>query len=420
MNDPPRLGASGAAGMQLDPVARTLSLDPRDPVFVQDPYTTYAAMHASAPVIRWAQMGQWCFAGHAEVAGLLRDRRFGRQILHVATREQLGWPEPPAMLAPVRAFERHSLLELEPPAHTRLRGLVNRAFTAPHIQHLRPRIEAIAHRCIDAFEADGAADLIERFATPIPVAVIAGMLGVPFEMAPQLLAWSHDMVAIYQARRDETIERRAADATVAFTGYVRSLLTARRGATGDDLLGQLLTAEHGDRLSEDELVSTVILLLNAGHEATVHAIGNGVKALLEHRVDPGRLCADAAAVATIEELLRFDPPLHLFSRYALEDIEIHGVTLERGDQVGLLLGAANRDPLRFPDPDRLDPERSPNPHVSFGAGIHFCLGAPLARLELLVSLRVLFERLPNLGLDATPRYRDTYHFRGLETLPVTW
>lgn len=409
---------SGAAG--LDPAARTLSLDPRDPAFVQDPYAAYAMLHRACPVVYWRELGFWCVASHAGVSALLRDRRFGRQILHVASRESLGWPEPPAHMAPVLSFERHSMLELEPPAHTRLRGLVSRAFTPWRIEALAPDIERVARRCVERFPAGRGFDLLEHYATPIPVLVIAGLLGVPDDMAPQLLTWSHDMVAIYQARRDEGIERRAAAATIAFSDYVRGLAAERRATPRDDLLSALVEAmDDGERLSEAELVSTVILLLNAGHEATVHAIANAVKTLLEQRVDVASAQdAPDRAAALVEETLRYDPPLHLFTRFALEDVSLHGATLRRGDRVGVLLAAANRDPDRFPDPDRFVPDRAPNPHVAFGAGIHFCLGAPLARLELAIALRVLFERAPRLTLAAPPRYRDTWHFHGQETLPV--
>lgn len=397
-----------------------LSLDPRDPAFVQDPYAAYAHMHAEAPVFFWEELDCWCFARHAQVAALLRDRRFGRQILHVTTREALGWPAPPAHLAPVTAFERHSLLELEPPAHTRLRGLVNRAFTGARVEALAPQVEAVARRLVDALAAARDPDLLDDLATPLPVTVIAGMLGVPLDMTDRLLEWSHAMVAIYQSRRDEAIERAAADATVRFDAYLRSLIAERRAAPGDDLLSSLLEAmDDGGRLSEDELVSTVILLLNAGHEATVHAIANGVKAVLECGTPPSHLVAgETSTAACAEEILRFDPPLHFFSRYVLEDVEYAGIALRRGERIGLLLAAANRDPARFPDPDRFDPGRAPGPHVSFGAGIHFCLGAPLARLELRTALRTLFERLPDLRAATPLRYRDTWHFRGLEAFPV--
>ncbi|HEY5036742.1 MAG TPA: cytochrome P450, partial [Chthoniobacterales bacterium] len=196
----------------------------------------------------------------------------------------------------------------------------------------------------------------------------------------------------------------------------------RRGDLRDDLISQLLVAENEQgKLSEDELVATCILLLNAGHEATVHAIGAGVKAVLEQRVDPREAFAsESSRAAAVDELLRFDPPLHLFTRYALEDVEIAGVRLRQGEKIGLLLGAANRDPERFPEPDALKVGRSPNPHVAFGAGIHFCIGAPLARLELAIALPILFERLPGLRLAKALRYRDSFHFHGLEALSVGW
>ncbi|MEQ1832347.1 MAG: cytochrome P450, partial [Candidatus Eisenbacteria bacterium] len=233
---------------------------------------------------------------------------------------------------------------------------------------------------------------------------------------------SHDIVARYPARRDVEVELRAVRAVEAFSAHVRGLLAARRQEPAADLLTALLESDvAGDRLSEDELVSTAMLFLIAGHEATVHGIGNGTKALLESGAPPARAFADADSCArTSEEVLRFDTPLHLFTRYALEPCEVAGVPFARGERIGLLLGAANRDPARFERAHEFDPARSPNPHVSFGGGIHFCVGAPLARLELQVALPVLFERLPGLRLASGPRYRDTYHFRGLEALELAW
>lgn len=406
----------------LDVAARTLQLDPRDPEFVQHPYRAYAALHERAPVVYWQDYGYWCFTRHDDVSALLRDRRFGRQILHVMSREELGWPELPAHLAPFAAYERHALLELEPPEHTRMRMLVNRPFLMRVTEALRPRIEAVAHRLIDTCEARGRCELLAEFATPLPVAVICELLGMPSERSGELLAWSHDIVAMYQARRDEQVERRAARAVEEFSAHVRGLLALRRSTPTGDLLTALLESEAaGERLSEDELVSTAMLFLIAGHEATVHGIGNGVKALLTHSVDTAAAFADREASArTIEEVLRFDTPLHLFTRFVLEDCEYAGVAFRRGERIGLLLGAANRDPARFDRPHAFESARSPNPHVSFGGGIHFCVGAPLARLELQAALPVMFARLPGLRLAAPPLYRDTYHFRGLEALELAW
>jgi unspecific monooxygenase len=406
----------------IDAAHRRVRLDPRDPVFFNDPYPAYAAIRAESPAFFWEDYGFWCFARHADVSALLRDRRFGRQITHLMTRAELGWPEPKPHLEPFDALERHSILELEPPEHTRLRNLVTRAFVSRRIEKLGPQIAALAHERIDAFAHQGSADLVAEFAAPIPVAVIADLLGVPREMGHELVDWSHRMVAMYQFGVDSEVEGRAAEATRDFADFVRGFARARRGVLGDDLISQLLIAESdGGRLSEDELVATVIVLLNAGHEATVQSIGNGVKTMLDKGVDARLAFADeTTTAATVEESLRFDPPLHLFQRHALEDAEVAGVRFKRGDRIGLLLGAANHDPERFPHPDVFDNRRTPNAHVSFGAGIHFCVGAPLARLELAVALPILFARLPGLRLAEPPRYRDAFHFHGLEALRVEW
>jgi cytochrome P450 len=352
---------------------------------------------------------------HEDVNTLLRDRRFGRQILHVATREELGLAEIPSRLKPFYDFEQHSLLELEPPVHSRLRGLVNRAFLSRQVERLRHKIENLSNQLIDDFEAKGDVDLLPAYATPIPIIVICELLGVPTDKADQLLSWSHDMVAMYMARRDRAVEDAAVAATVAFSDYMRGLVNERRKDLNDDLHSALIRAEtEGQKLSENELITTAILILNAGHEATVHAIGNGVKTLLELGVK------EPIGESHIEEILRFDAPLHLFTRYALEDLEYAGIRLKKGEEVGLMLGAANRDPARFANPDQFNPAHELNPHVSFGAGIHFCIGAPLARLEMLIAFQTLFKRLPKLALATTPHYKDSYHFHGLEELRVTF
>jgi cytochrome P450 len=400
-------------GVKLDSKRRSVDLDPRNPQFFQDPYPFYARMRAEAPVLKWEQYGYWCFATHAHVSALLRDRRFGRQIMHVATREELGLAPVPERLKPFYDFESHSLLELEPPVHTRLRSLINRAFIARQVDQLKPKITKLANDLIDQCESASEVDLLPGYATPIPVIVICELLGVPTDMADQLLTWSHDMVAMYMARRDKTVEWNAVTATIAFSSYIRNLIADRRKSPADDLISHLIRAKDEDgALSEDELVTTAILLLNAGHEATVHAIGNAVKMLLEQPALPS-ITGNA-----VDEALRFDAPLHLFTRYALEDIEFAGIKLRKGEEIGLLLGSANRDEARFEMPDRFDPTRTNNAHVSFGAGIHFCIGAPLARLEMQVALETLFTRLPRLRLKGEPRYRDSYHFHGLEKLTI--
>lgn len=406
---------------RIDTASRSVDLGPHDPAFLQNPYAAYSEIRAKCPVFFWRDYGFWCLAAHEDVAALFRDKRFGRQVLHVASRAQLGWPPQQDHMAPFNAVERHSLLELEPPDHTRLRKLINRAFVSRQVERLRPRIALLAHKLIDTFEGEERSDLITAFATPIPVHIIAELLGIAPEMAPYLLDWSHKMVAMYQFGRNRASEDTAVQATQEFVAFIRTEIAARRGSPRDDLLSELIQAEaDGERLSEDEMISTVILLLNAGHEASVHAIGNGVKALLEAETDTTAAFASPDTVAaTVEELLRLDPPLHMFTRYALEPVRLHGIDFRLGDKVGLLLGAANRDPKRFPDPDRLNPARgNAANHVSFGGGIHFCVGAPLARLELQTALPILFSRLPHLKLAAHPQYRDNYHFHGLERLDV--
>lgn len=399
--------------MQINTNTRSVNLDPRDTQFVQSPYAAYHAIRAQTPVFKWDQYGHWCFSRFDDVNALLRDRRFGRQILHVASREELGWAEPQEHLKPFYNFEQHSLLELEPPVHSRLRGLVNRAFLSRQVERLRPRLVTLCDRLIDDMQNKREVDFLEAYATPIPIMMICELLGAPVEMADQFLTWSHDMVSMYMAKRDREIEDHAVAATVAFSDYMRELIQQRRGQSGDDLLSELIRAEsEGGKLSEEELVTTAILLLNAGHEATVHALGNGMKALLELNVQ------GPWTAGHVEEILRFDAPLHMFTRYALDDIEYNGLNLKRGETVGLLLGAANRDPARFENPDLFDAKRSNNSHTSFGAGIHFCVGAPLARLEMEVGLTMLNQRMPKLRLLAAPNYRDTYHFHGLENLHV--
>ncbi len=401
--------------MQIKSNTRSVNLDPRDAQFVQNPYAAYKTLHANCPVFKWEQYGHWCFAAHGDVSALLRDRRFGRQILHVASREELGWPEVPDHIRAFAEHEAHSLLELEPPVHTRLRGLVNRAFLSRQVERLRPRLVYLCNELIDGFEASGEVDLLPAYCTPIPIVVICELLGAPAEMADQFLSWSHDHVAMYMARRDRAIEDKAVAAVTAFSKYMRDLIRERRKNLGEDLLSELIRASDGaGKLSEDELVTTAILILNAGHEATVHSLGNAVKALLENHIRTN------LTDQHVEEALRYDAPLHMFTRYALEDLEYNGTALKKGEVVGLMLGAANRDSERFSNPDAFDATRDSIPHTSFGAGIHFCVGAPLARLEMEVGLQILFKRLPKLRLVGKPVYRDAYHFHGLEELQVQW
>ncbi len=392
---------------------KRLAQSPTDPDFVQNPYGFYERARATAgSLFFWEDYGIACALSYAANWAILRDRRFGRQ-------PPVGCePEKPAHQAAFWAVEDHSLLELEPPRHTRLRALVLRAFTSRRIAALAPEIETLAHRLIDRIDT-ARFDLLAVFAQKLPVIIIARLLGVPEERADDLLAWSHDMVLMYQAGRGRREELAAARAAGEFRAFMLEYVDYRRARPADDLISHLIAAEEdGEKLTTDELISTCILLLNAGHEATVHAIGNGVLAMLRHPASI-RALAPGRIDALIEEILRHDPPLHLFQRWAYEDVEVGQHVIRKGEKVGCLLAAANRDPQRWENPDRFDPDRPVATNVTFGAGVHFCIGAPLARLELRHALPVLFDRLPGLKLAEPPRYADKFHFHGLESLTVS-
>lgn len=419
-NDDP---ANNMSSYQINSSTRHAVCNPRNPDFFQNPYPFYAELHKKCPAFFWEDYGHWCFTSWDDVNALLRDKRFGRQILHIATRKELDWPDPLPHTKDFDAIEAHSLLMLEPPEHTRLRTLVNRAFVSRQVERLRPRIETLANELIDGFEDKAEIELLESFAAPLPVLIISEMLGVPAHMAPQLLSWSHDMVAMFMFGRNEEIEHTANAASHDFIAYLKELADEKRKNPGEDLISYMITTEHrGQKLTDAELISTTILLLNAGHEATVHQAGNGIKSILESNHDPKSLFTTPEQTEkTVAECLRFDAPLHIFNRYALSDIELEGgITLKKGDEIGLMFGAANRDPKRFAHPDAFDPARPNQANISFGAGIHFCIGAPLARIELQTALKILFDRLPNLRLAEPPAYANSYHFHGLEKLRVSW
>lgn len=390
---------------------QSLSQSPTDETFVQNPYPFYDRARAEGTLFHWRDYGLICTTSAVTVGAILRDRRFGREV---PAEKRAPVPE---HLKPFYAVEAHSMLELEPPRHTMLRSLVLRAFTSRRIAALEPEIAALTRELIDAFPA-GEFDLLPHFAQKLPVIIIARLLGVPEDRADDLLTWSNAMVGMYQARRDRVMEDQAVTATEAFAAFLRAYVEERRARPADDLITHLIAAEmEGEKLSTDELITTCILLLNAGHEATVHTIGNGVKALIENGYGAEVLTPDRID-GTVEEILRHDPPLHLFTRHAYEDIEIGGHTFRRGDEVGCLLAAANRDPAQWDRPGRFDPARPVKANLSFGVGLHFCVGAPLARLELRTALPILFDRIPRLSLTLPPRYANLYHFHGLESLIV--
>jgi cytochrome P450 len=395
------------------------ALDPRNPAFFQDPHPAYSYLHAHCPMFYWSNYDMWCFGRFDEVNRLLRDKRFGRE-------NRWGAPLHPALgREHIQDFDRvesGSLLEREPPAHTRLRTLVNRAFVSRSVERLKPRIEQLAHDLIDRFPTGEPFDLLPKFATPIPLIVICELLGVPAEEADNLLDWSHAMCEMYVPGRARESELRANSASAAFSDFLMRHIKVHRQKGTDDLLSALIAVrDTGEKLSDDELISTCVLLLNAGHEATVHQTGNAVKTILQMGGDPRALFATPAECeATVEEALRFDAPLHMFTRYAYERVDFgNSAVINEGESIGLLLGMANHDPKAFDQPSKFIPGRTDQKNVSFGAGIHFCIGAALGRVGLQTSLKVLFDRLPNLMLAGEPQYRNSYHFHGLQQLMVT-
>ncbi|MGW0732195.1 cytochrome P450 [Streptomyces sp. NPDC002851] len=410
------------------PEASAELFTPWSPAFAADPYPAYDALRAQGRALWFEPTRQWLIPHHADVTALLRDRRLGRTYLHRGTHEEFGRTPPPAWHEPFHALNDNGLLDLEPPRHTRIRRLVSQAFTPRTVARLRPYVEELAGELVARLVADGGGDLITSLAEPLPVAVIAEILAVPPSDRGLLRPWSAAICGMYELNPPEETARRAVTASLEFSAYLRELIAERRKEPGDDLISAMIAAHAdddgaGDRLTEQEMVSTAALLLNAGHEATVNATGNGLWALFQH---PGQLAALRSAAATgplpapaVEELLRYDTPLHLFERWVLEDIEVGGVHIPRGAEVALLFGSANRDPAVFERPDTLDPTRPDNPHVSLGGGIHYCLGAALARLELAASFGQLLSQAPTLRLAARqPRRKDGYVIRGFAELLV--
>ncbi|MFE0105704.1 cytochrome P450 [Streptomyces sp. NPDC059009] len=396
---------------------------PASPAFLADPYPAYAELRARGRVHYYEPSGQWLVPHHADVSALLRDRRLGRTYQHRFTHEEFGRTPPPSGHEPFHVLNDHGMLDLEPPDHPRIRRLVSKAFTPRTVERLRPYVEELAATLVRGLVAEGGGDLVGAVAEPLPVAVIAEMLGVPEADRGLLRPWSAAICGMYELNPSEETARRAVAASVEFTAYLRELIAARRKEPGDDLISGLIAAyEDGERLSEQEMISTCVLLLNAGHEATVNATANGWWALFRNPEQLAALRADPEGLpaTAVEELMRYDTPLQLFERWVLDDIEIDGTVLPRGAEVALLFGSANRDEAVFADPDALDLSRpqNQNPHISFSAGIHYCIGAPLARLELAASLRQLLRQAPGLRPAADPVRKPNFVIRGLESLLV--
>ena len=397
-----------------------LGFDPHDVGFVAHPYPVYARLREAGPILYFEQTNQWIVPRYEDVSRLLRDRRFGRTYHHMATHAEMGRPEEPEWHAPFWKLIRSGILDMEPPDHTRVRKLVSKAFTPRRVEELRPFVQRIMDGLVDRVEGAGEFDLIREIAEPLPVTVIAELLGVPESDRHLLRPWSAEICRMYELNPTDEDARAAVQASEEFSAYLRDLSRERRRDPKGDLISALTqVVEEGEKLTEQELIGTCVLLLNAGHEATVNVTGNGWWSLFRNPHQLARLRGDPSLVPrAAEELMRYDTPLQMFERWVLEDVEIHGQRVAKGQELALLFGSANRDPDVFDRPDELDVGREPNPHMSFGAGIHFCLGAPLARVELQVSFGTLLRRLPQMELVKEPEWKPNYIIRGLRALRV--
>ena len=397
-----------------------LSFDPTDPGFLADPYPTLAALREESPIFYEESLERWFVTRHADVRACLRDRRLGRNFRHVGGDDEFGAAPLDPRWQGFWETERWSLLWLEPPDHTRIRRLVAAAFTPRSVERLRAPATQLARELLEPHAERGRMELLRDYAQPYSIGVICRLLGVPTDRGSDLLDWSHAMVKMYEFDTTDAQASAATEAAGEFSGYVLDLIERRQREPRDDMVTALVEARvDGGRLTEAEIVSTIIVLLNAGHEATVNTLGNGIRALLRHREEWDRLVAGEVTPAlAVEELIRWDPPLQLFERWVLEDgVEIAGRPVPKGEKLALLFGSANRDPRVFPDPDRFDIERgNAAEHIGFGGGIHVCIGAPLARIELEASLRTLVEHAPRLELAAEPRRNPAFVIWGLEAV----
>ena len=395
--------------------------NPFDPNLRTDPYSVYRALREEAPVY-WSELMQvWVLTRYDDVLGVLRDHaRFSSERTRarnpmVQQMEAYRMASGPLGTAP-------TMLSLDPPAHTRMRNLVNKAFTPRVVERSRPRIQAIAEELLDGLPDPRQLDVVSDLAVPLPVIVIAEVLGIPPSDREQFKAWSSDIAGSLGGpfQPADAIERSVRSANE-IAGFFREQIGLRRGQPREDLLSELFAAEeHGDLLSEDELIATCILLLVAGNETTTNLIGNGMLALLRNSDQRRRLQEDPSLIETaVEEMLRYEGPAQMTSRIVLRDLDFCGHAFKEGQVVLALLGAANRDPAHFPDPDRFDVGRRPNRHLAFGLGIHYCVGAPLALAEAQVAFQALLRRLPEpKAAFEEPHWSQSFILRGLKSLPV--
>lgn len=398
----------------------TSAFDPADAAFQQDPYPVLNAIREATPMFRNERTGQWTVTRFELVHALLRDRRLGRSYSFVASDEQMGRAAPDPRWADFTASEEFSLLNLEPPDHTRIRLLLAKVFTPSSVAKMRPHLDSVSAELLRAAVDREEIDLLRDYAMPYSIDVICTLLGVPVADGTQLLRWSHAIVKMYELSTTDTQRVEANAAGRDFIAYTRALIAIKRAKPDGTLVSDLVQVEEaGDRLTEDEIVSTVIVLLNAGHEATVNVHGNGMRAFFRHPDEWSRVRAGAVTSrSAAEEMTRWDAPLQLFERFVLaaDGVDVAGVHLPFGSEIAMLFGAANRDPRRFPDADRFDAGRNDTGHIGFGGGIHFCIGAPLARLELEASLDHLREHV--IELVAEPVYAPTFVLHGLTELRV--
>jgi len=384
-----------------------------------NPYPLYHLLREAEPVFRRGP-DAWVLTRYHDCMTALRDPRFSHDITKLSAFTSRPTPEWAA--SPLNRLKAKMMVFRDPPDHTRLRTLVGKAFTISAVERLRAQVQETVDRLIDRHIDGGEMDVVADFAQPLPTSVIVEMMGIPAEDTQQLHIWTRQLAPLI----DPVIGLEAVDAVTsaafAFVEYFVNLIERRRRSPGEDLLSAMIAAEQqGDRLTTWELIVNAVMLLFAGHETTMNLIGNGLFTLLTHPDQAARLRAEPGLMPTaIEELLRYEGPVHLTLRVPMEDFEIEGRTIPKGDEVIVLLAAANRDPARFVDPDRLDIGRVDNPHLAFSQGIHYCLGAPLGRLEASIALNALLMRLPRVELAEMPRWHDTVNIRGLQSLAVSF
>jgi len=404
-------------------VKEELGFDPSDPGFLEDPYPALSRLRESARVFYDERRERWFVTRHEDVRACLRDKRLGRNFRHVLTPEEIGVPELDPRWSAFWATERWSLLWLEPPDHTRIRRLVAAAFTPRSVEALREPARELARELLEPLAAAGRMELLYDYAQPYSIAVICRLLGVPLDRHRDLLDWSHRMVKMYEFDVPDENAIAANRAAAEFQEYVRGLIAERRAQPREDMVSALVEARvDGERLSEDEIVSTVIVLLNAGHEASVNTLGNGMLAFARHPEQWRRVVdGDVTPAVAGEEMIRYDPPLQLFERWVLtDDFALGDTAIPRGQKLALLFGSANRDPRVFERPDEFDVGReNASQHIGFGGGIHVCIGAPLARVELEASVDALRSYWPDFRLGSQPRRTGAFVIWGLQGLELS-